>query len=238
MIPTDKCFIAIKINIFITSLKPRLQEQCLCGNFYVTSFICSCTWGHLLGFYVANTFAEKLVCQFLCGKQKLSVTSICSCIWLVTYLSHACIYLHVCQALCDYNIAFNTIFLRRIKNICCIIYTSNGICHGKLSNKNCSCKRGLKTHNLFFLQKTICNKSVHKLLKSCVRTACSKLLKQVWNKLLTTWNKLDGTIRLVTRFFQQDWYSHEITILLQAFLVNFVTILLTIFWHSCQACYT
>jgi hypothetical protein len=48
---------------------------------------------------------------------------------------------------------------------------------------------------------TICYKSVHKLSTSCVRTACSQLLQQVWNKLLTTCNKLDSIIRLVTRLF-------------------------------------
>ena len=47
---------------------------------------------------------------------------------------------------------------------------------------------------------TSCYKSVHTLLlSSCVRTACSQLLEQVWNKMLTTCNKLDGIIRLVTR---------------------------------------
>ena len=49
-----------------------------------------------------------------------------------------------------------------------------------------------------------CSKSVHKLSTSCVRTACCKLLKKVWNKLLTTCKKLDGTVGLVTRLFQQD----------------------------------
>ena len=39
---------------------------------------------------------------------------------------------------------------------------------------------------------TGCNKSVHKLLASCVHTACSKLLKQVGTKLLTTCNKHVG----------------------------------------------
>ena len=34
---------------------------------------------------------------------------------------------------------------------------------------------------------------------------------KVRNKMLTTCNKLDGTIRLVTRLLQQDWYSHDIT---------------------------
>ena len=124
------------------SLKPRLHEQFLWSNFYVTSFICSCTWGHLLWFYVANTFAEKLVCQFLCGKQKLSITSISSC--MTRHIFVTCIYLHVCQALCDYNVAVKTNFCVESKNISCIIYTSNRICHEKLSNKNCSCKRSLR----------------------------------------------------------------------------------------------
>ena len=79
---------------------------------------------------MANTFAEKLVCQFLCGKQKLSITSVCSCILLVTYLPHVFIY------------TFAKLCAIIIKNICCIIYTSNRICHAKLSNKSCSCQRG------------------------------------------------------------------------------------------------
>ena len=44
------------------SLKPRLQEQFLGDNFYVTIFICSCRRGKLANFYVTNTFAEKLAC--------------------------------------------------------------------------------------------------------------------------------------------------------------------------------
>ena len=50
------------------TINPCLQEHCyriLCNNFYVTSFISSCTQRHLLGFYVANTSAEKLICLFL-----------------------------------------------------------------------------------------------------------------------------------------------------------------------------
>jgi hypothetical protein len=39
--------------------------------------------------------------------------------------------------------------------------------------------------------------------------------QQIWNKLLTTCNKLDGIIRLVARLFQQVRYIHDITILLQ-----------------------
>ena len=45
--------------------------------------------------------------------------------------------------------------------------------------------------------KTSCNKSVQKLLTSCVRTACLKLLEKAWNKLLTTCNKLNGLADLL-----------------------------------------
>jgi hypothetical protein len=38
--------------------------------------------------------------------------------------------------------------------------------------------------------------------------------QQVWNKLVTTCNKLDGIIKLVARLFQQIRNSHDITILL------------------------
>ena len=127
----------------IESFKPRLHEQFVCGNFYVTSFICSCTWGHLLGFYVANTFAEKLVCQFLCGKQKLSVTiaSICSCIWLVTYLSYVfiCTFAKLCAIIAS---LLKPILCVESKHICCIIYTSNWIvfvmenCQTKIARVN------------------------------------------------------------------------------------------------------
>ena len=44
--------------------------------------------------------------------------------------------------------------------------------------------------------------------------------QQVWNKLLTTCNNLVDIIRLVTRFFQQGCYNHDITILLQPCVVN------------------
>ena len=46
-------------------------------------------------------------------------------------------------------------------------------------------------------------KCVHGVLLSCVELPC-KLLERVRNKLLTTCNKLNGSIRLVTRLFQQD----------------------------------
>ena len=51
-------------------------------------------------------------------------------------------------------------------------------------------------------------------------------LNMFCNKLFTTFDRLDGTIRLVTKLFQQDWYSHDVTILLQPGVVNFATIVL------------
>ena len=54
--------------------------------------------------------------------------------------------------------------------------------------------------------------------------------QQVWNKLLTTCNKLVHIVRIVTRLFQQGCYSHDITILLQPCVVNLVTFLL---YHDC-----
>ena len=54
--------------------------------------------------------------------------------------------------------------------------------------------------------------------------------QQVWNKLLTTFNKLVHIVRIVTRFFLQGCYSHDITILLQPCVVNLVTFLL---YHDC-----
>ena len=72
--------------------------------------------------------------------------------------------------------------------------------------------------------------AVKKTCNNFVDKMCSHRMFQVvwisWNKLLTTRNNLDGTIRLVTRLFQQDWYSHNITISLQSCVVNFVITLL------------
>ena len=108
----------------------------------------------LCGKYICR---KTIVCQFLCGKQKLSITSICSCVWLVTYLSHVfiCTFAKLCAIIA---LLLKPIFCVESKHICCIIYTSNRICHGKLSNKNCSCKRGFtceckKYHTRYY----ICN---------------------------------------------------------------------------------
>ena len=73
-----------------------------------------------------------------------------------------------------------------------------------------------------------CKQVVTSLLTRCVHTACSKLLEKVRNKLLTTGNKLDGTIRLVTWLFQQDcmiqsWYSNFVTVLCFQLCDNLVT---------------
>ena len=48
--------------------------------------------------------------------------------------------------------------------------------------------------------------------------------QHVWNKLLTTCNNLDDIMRLVARLFQQVWYNHDITILLQPCQTYIVTV--------------
>jgi hypothetical protein len=45
---------------------------------------------------------------------------------------------------------------------------------------------------------TSCNKIVVKPISGCVRTACSQLLRQVWNKLLLRCYKVDDGDKLVT----------------------------------------
>ena len=110
--------------------------QFLCDEFYLLVYM--------------STFARILCGKYICRKTSLPVfmwqTKIVNYEYLFVYMTRhifvACIYLHVCQALCDYSIALKTNFCVESKHICCIIYTSNRICHGKLSNKNCSCKRG------------------------------------------------------------------------------------------------
>ena len=62
----------------------------------------------------------------------------------------------------------------------------------------------VKTHMLL----QTCKQVVTSLLTSCCQDVFAllvlNLLEQVWNKLLTNCNKLDATIRPVTRLFQQD----------------------------------
>ena len=58
--------------------------------------------------------------------------------------------------------------------------------------------------NLMFID---INKQVVTSLFTCLDVFAllvPNLLEQVWNKLLTNCNKLDETIRPVTRLFQQD----------------------------------
>ena len=52
------------------------------------------------------------------------------------------------------------------------------------------------------------------------------LLYQVRNKLLTTYNELDGIINLVTKLCQQVCYSHDMTRMLQGCQHKAITILL------------
>ena len=70
-----------------------------------------------------RTFARILCGKYICRKTSLSVfmwqTKIVNYEYLFVYMTRhifvVCIYLHVCQALCDYSIALKTNFLRRVK---------------------------------------------------------------------------------------------------------------------------
>jgi hypothetical protein len=56
----------------------------------------------------------------------------------------------------------------------------------------------VKTHKLLQICKQVGNEVGVKPISGCVRTACSQLLWQVWNKLLTPCNKVDDGNRLAT----------------------------------------
>ena len=70
-----------------------------------------------------KTFARILCGKYICRKTSLPVfmwqTKIVNYEYLFVYMTRhifvACIYSHVCQALCDYNVALKTTFLRRVK---------------------------------------------------------------------------------------------------------------------------
>ena len=74
----------------------------------------------------------------------------------------------------------------------------------ELNNLVASCQQARNKHKLrdFYVCTT------HKLLKSanklsqiCLQLVFALLVPSCWNKLLTTCNKLDGIIKLVTRLF-------------------------------------
>ena len=111
------CCKCITTGIYVVRsnlLKPRLHEQFLCGNFLCDEF-------YLLVY--TRTFARILCGKYICRKTSLSVfmwqTKIVNYEYLFVYMTRhifvVCIYLHVCQALCDYSIALKTNFLRRVK---------------------------------------------------------------------------------------------------------------------------
>ena len=83
--------------------------QFLCDEFYLLVYM--------------STFARILCGKYICRKTSLPVfmwqTKIVNYEYLFVYMTRhifvACIYLHICQALCDYNIALKTNFLRRVK---------------------------------------------------------------------------------------------------------------------------
>ena len=82
--------------------------QFLCDEFYLLVYM--------------RTFARILCGKYICRKTSLPVfmwqTKIVNYEYLFVYMTRhifvTCTYLHGCQALCDYNIAFKTSFLRRV----------------------------------------------------------------------------------------------------------------------------
>ena len=78
---------------------PILVWQFLCDEFYLLVYM--------------RTFARILCGKYICRKNSLPVfmwqTKIVNYKYLLVYMTRhifvACIYLHVCQGLCDYNIA-------------------------------------------------------------------------------------------------------------------------------------
>ena len=117
--------------------------QFLCDEFYLLVYM--------------RTFARILGGKYICQKTSLPVfmwqTKIVNyeylfvyiSIWLVTYLSHA--FICTFSKLCAIKTSLlKPSFCVELKSICCIIYTSNRICHGKLSNKSSLCKRGFMVY--------------------------------------------------------------------------------------------
>ena len=111
--------------------------QFLCDEFYLLVYM--------------RTFARILCDKYICRKTSLPVsmwqTKIVNYKYLFVYMTRhifvACIYLHVCHALCHYNIVLKTNFLRRVKKYLLYHLHEQSYLLWKLSNKNCSCKRGL-----------------------------------------------------------------------------------------------
>ena len=107
------------INIYTPFTRALFVWQFLCDEFYLLVYM--------------RTFARISCGKYICRKTSQPVfmwqTKIVNYEYLFVYMtSHifvACIYLHVCQALCDFNIVES-------QNICCIIYTSNSYLSWKI----------------------------------------------------------------------------------------------------------
>ena len=85
--------------------------QFLCDEFYLLVYM--------------RTFARILCGKYICRKTSLPVFYVANkncqlrvfvrVQYMTRHIFVACIHLYVCQALCDYNIALKTNFLRRVK---------------------------------------------------------------------------------------------------------------------------
>ena len=154
--------------------------------------------------FVYNTNAGDIVEQGLSGTQ-FAYHSGGSCTDASLNIQHG-MYSHLDNP--------NRVAVRRFTMVYSRAFDS--LSHKLLSDKlNCYIV-GVKVQ---FFCIAITHVKTHKLLQTCKQvvtslfTSCSQdviallvpnLLEQVWNKLLTNCNKLDGTIRPVTKLFQQD----------------------------------
>ena len=64
-------------------------------------------------------------------------------VYMTRHIFVACIYLYVCEALCDYNTVLKTNFLRRVKKYLLYHLHEQSYLSLKIVIKSCSCKRDL-----------------------------------------------------------------------------------------------
>lgn len=69
------------------------------------------------------------------------------------------------------------------------------------------------------VERTSCNNSVHVLLTSSIPTACPQFVGTSTKQAVNTGNKLDGTIRFVTRLIQPRYMTCNIVIALLTLLL-------------------
>ena len=120
---------------------------------------------------------------------------------LRTYHRHACTSGITCTVLTLANSRCTSGQVERWVSQCGVamaLLETSGTKDGLLLNGQEAIRYTRKTAHVVPDLQARCNKAVDKPISGCVRTACSQLLCQVWNKLLTSCNKADESIKLVT----------------------------------------